>query len=558
MKNSNHFSQSILGITLEGFQVFDKPTHIPFGKLTFLFGPNSAGKSSIQDAFSIFQQVIYGKNTKVEIEKIRPDLERHWRRTKEFGGDYVPKMSIGIQHCFIPNFEDTSCDFRRYRYEEDYSETASWFSTSQKFESRLIFNKKNLPNKVGLHYEIDYELYSDEKLLIGRVGSGIHVDLEHPYFIFSTLSDEFYRLSLEYKDKINIKNGYLYIPTGVLGFHLGGDELDDPRERLLFPDYRKIFKRERGKKNNEDITQALKIALNELGRIVHMIINHVNSHMPQLVERVDASRQIPTCNDLTFKFERIDGKLVLLEKEGDSERKWGTTTNYIWLAFAFKDDLEEKINHGLHDKELSNILDNINSTLSGSLFIELGYQLGYSYRIILSESNSIALVEGHPLNPEEFGFEINIFLKSVVSGNHYFEDVGSGIGYVLPVLCALNSYIVEFATIQQPELHLHPALQAEMGDVFIEASLAGKQILIETHSEHLLLRILKRIRQTHLQAAIAPELKINADDVCVLYFDPSLNGITIVKRLRISRDGEFMDRWPRGFFPERELELFDE
>ena len=97
-----------------------------------------------------------------------------------------------------------------------------------------------------------------------------------------------------------------------------------------------------------------------------------------------------------------------------------------------------------------------------------------------------------------------------------------------------------------------------MGDVFIEASGDGKQILIETHSEHLLLRILKRVRQTHLQVNTAPELKINADEVCVLYFDPSPEGITTVRRLRVTEDGEFMDRWPRGFFAERDQELFDE
>jgi predicted ATPase len=42
-------SQSIHSLTLEGFQVFDKPTHIPLSKLTFLIGPNSAGKSAVED-----------------------------------------------------------------------------------------------------------------------------------------------------------------------------------------------------------------------------------------------------------------------------------------------------------------------------------------------------------------------------------------------------------------------------------------------------------------------------------------------------------------------------
>jgi len=143
---------------------------------------------------------------------------------------------------------------------------------------------------------------------------------------------------------------------------------------------------------------------------------------------------------------------------------------------------------------------------------------------------------------------------------HLFGDVGSSIGYALPVLCAAfeSNAFSSTCFIQQLELHIHPALQAVMGDVFIDASNADKQILIETHSEHLLLRILKRICQTHLQASITPELQSNADDVCVLYFNPSPDGTTTVKRLRITEDGEFMDRWPRGFFGERDQELLDE
>lgn len=56
----------------------------------------------------------------------------------------------------------------------------------------------------------------------------------------------------------------------------------------------------------------------------------------------------------------------------------------------------------------------------------------------------------------------------------------------------------------------------------------------------------------------AIELQLKAEDVSVLYFDPSPDGTTKVKRLRISDDGEFIDRWPRGFFTEREQDLFDE
>ena len=115
-----------------------------------------------------------------------------------------------------------------------------------------------------------------------------------------------------------------------------------------------------------------------------------------------------------------------------------------------------------------------------------------------------------------------------------------------------------FVLLQQPELHLHPALQAALGDVFIECSSDQNQLVVESHSEHLLLRLLKRIRQSNGSRPPPAELRLGADDVSVLYFDPLPDGTTRVVRLRISDDGEFMDRWPRGFFAERDTELFDE
>ena len=145
-----------------------------------------------------------------------------------------------------------------------------------------------------------------------------------------------------------------------------------------------------------------------------------------------------------------------------------------------------------------------------------------------------------------------------------FTQVGSGLGYVLPVLAALCDAHQVLILIQQPELHLHPALQAAMGDVFVEASQRSKpstgcapRFVIETHSEHLLLRVLKRLRQTGKGVSVN-DLRVGPDDVSILYFDPKPNGTTTVKELRLSADGEFFDRWPRGFFTERYEELFDE
>ena len=58
-------SNPITGITVEGFQVFDKPTYIPLDRLTLLFEPNSAGKSAVQDALKLYTKLMSSDMTVV-------------------------------------------------------------------------------------------------------------------------------------------------------------------------------------------------------------------------------------------------------------------------------------------------------------------------------------------------------------------------------------------------------------------------------------------------------------------------------------------------------------
>jgi predicted ATPase len=83
--------------------------------------------------------------------------------------------------------------------------------------------------------------------------------------------------------------------------------------------------------------------------------------------------------------------------------------------------------------------------------------------------------------------------------------------------------------------------------------------ILETHSEYLLLRCLKRLRQTAqgLHPENSPQ-RLTPEQLSVLYFDPRPDGTTHVRRIRVTEDGEFIDRWPRGFFEERGQELFDD
>lgn len=137
------------------------------------------------------------------------------------------------------------------------------------------------------------------------------------------------------------------------------------------------------------------------------------------------------------------------------------------------------------------------------------------------------------------------------------RDVGIGVSQVLPVLVAAYASKGSFLAIEQPEIHLHPALQAELGDVFLQSALKESKntFLIETHSEHLILRILRRIRETTEGDLPRDVPAVRPDQVAVLYVQPSSDGVDVIN-IPITPEGEFERAWPNGFFSERAEELF--
>jgi hypothetical protein len=127
------------------------------------------------------------------------------------------------------------------------------------------------------------------------------------------------------------------------------------------------------------------------------------------------------------------------------------------------------------------------------------------------------------------------------------RDVGIGISQVLPVLVMAYGSQGKLLAMEQPEIHLHPALQAELADVFIEAALGPRKntFILETHSEHLILRLMRRIR----------EGKVSSDDIGVVFVEPLARGSRFLD-LRIDDEGQFIDEWPGGFFEESFIEKF--
>lgn len=123
-------------------------------------------------------------------------------------------------------------------------------------------------------------------------------------------------------------------------------------------------------------------------------------------------------------------------------------------------------------------------------------------------------------------------------------DVGFGVSQVLPAVvqafyCAERSIV----WMEQPEIHLHPQVQAELADVFISAVRAYEggrprnvQLIIETHSEHLLNRLQRRIAEE----AISP------DEVAIYFAKATAKGAEL-EALAVNEYGDITN-WPDNFF----------
>ena len=137
-------------------------------------------------------------------------------------------------------------------------------------------------------------------------------------------------------------------------------------------------------------------------------------------------------------------------------------------------------------------------------------------------------------------------------------DVGVGISQVLPVVvAALDGDRPGITAIEQPELHLHPRLQVELGDLFAQQIDKGGAFLIETHSEHLLLRFMKRMRQTCDGALAEGAPKVRPEDIAVYLVEIDPDGTeTLIREMPLNERGELVEAWPGGFFEEDLREIF--
>ncbi|RLC03839.1 MAG: hypothetical protein DRI57_28770 [Deltaproteobacteria bacterium] len=178
---------------------------------------------------------------------------------------------------------------------------------------------------------------------------------------------------------------------------------------------------------------------------------------------------------------------------------------------------------------------------SSDAFVRQGLKLGTAVQQWLNAMNIKAF------NPEFLGEMISLRLNSSLSSmvRVNIADVGFGVSQIFPIILeGLRMPRGYTLLLEQPEIHLHPNLQMQMADYFISLALSGKNIIAETHSDHVVNRLVRRIVEDEsgqLQNMIG------------IYFLKSSENGAVFEEIHID-ESQGITNWPEDFFDQTATE----
>jgi hypothetical protein len=561
----------LTAIRIGNFKAFAEAQRIPVRPLTLIYGANSSGKSSILHSLILAHHV---QNT--------GNLDVH--RTA-LGGESV---DLGGFRQFIHR-----CDLSRRMEWSAEIDTLSF--TGRMAELVAPINKLTASITIGVALDdqgrwvrgsspeiLSYEVLGDDRSLIrmSKRGDGMlkldRLDQEHPVLravlkaiVESATTTE----TLQASDYVGLDEAIsevvpaIVIPTGrFLPEGLAWSELLNPGAQTS------LFPISRGRRR-EDLAAAIRFFIpRTLDELIRGISQILASELNQL-RYLGPLRSYPPRH------------LAFCEQQ---DSNWLAGGGFAWELLKTDEVIRGRVNDWLgHEGRLQtkyrldvvrlSAVERILQSIDGALEGEYGDRFDKTFY-------STVYVDGQPTDEEDEVIQVSLVVPTEISKlleRHIEEevlqdavgeviivdkqygtrvshrDVGIGISQVIPVLVSAYANRDALVAIEQPEIHLHPALQADLGDVFIQSAFgeAKNRFLIETHSEHMLLRIMRRIRET--SAGRLPEgiPAVHPDQVMVLFVEP-VGSRGIIHEMPINEKGDLVKPWPGGFFEEDFKELF--
>lgn len=553
-----------------GFKSLKDPVEIPLAPITLLFGPNSAGKSVVRDALlELKRRLAVNTVRRVIDDRLAASLARLYDidrmahelgRADEADETTVTRVLLGCEDNDLADNGSTTMaaenewtDLGRKLYFALQGRTVLYqfvdTAVDWTLAHELSVDGKLLMSHVSPELDESYGSWPELPEQRGSFGKSLNtlgllrLNLAHPIAgesrlqaLIEHLFEAAASMGPAWLDRVVWKVDDV-VHIRVEAYRRMCQDWADPAAGGIGYDTRR----------NKDFS-LLSAPLDALCFTVNELVRQVEFSLQQNLQiaHVSGSRTVLS-DEMTSADWFSPNSRVGVEQH--------TVAGYaMWLGQMSidKDDLAWTVSDEERRKD-----DFVNDCLAAHLFAARQYSVEAA--VTLREEKSVGMIVPRDANwstDSEWSMKSTLFLRDEQGRALNFSQVGSGVSYVMPVLTAL--WGASRSLIEQPELHLHPAAQCEVGDVIVRAFNRGRFAIVETHSEHLLLRILRRIRQTCAGKVQDRELQCQPEAVVVLYFAPQSDGTTQVHQLRVTRGGDFMDRWPDGFFEERSGELFDE
>ena len=568
-------------ITIENFKGIKDRIEIDLKPVTLLFGPNSAGKSTVIQALHYLKEILERYNTdpgKTNQGGEAVDLGGFANLVHRAEGEredhYKTKsIKIGIEveedELIEPEYFDNKSQFggaesllQNAGYDPYYLEfTIEWDNTVgepilKKYEVFISGEPIGCIEMAGWNVDdLDDELTIEDV----RTSQDIKNRGKKPKFKLTKLNLKHPAL-LWTNEQITDQEIPNELLSGVLeNFQDVILDYDDGKTDLslfynyaAFPDFRPVFinqilAHDRGIKdlNDPKVEDDYDPTIDQIS--IELTLSQIFS-TPIIMLR-DILRQfryigpLRTIPDREFLPERypVEGRW------SDGLGAWDSI--YRKLIYGFKDN--------------SDFLNRINKWME---------QLNTGYNIKIKEYKEVdsenPLMMG--LDPSgrifEDGDDVRRVFESIPTKNKIIlfeeknqievspKDIGSGVTQVFPIVVGLADYDALVLAVEQPELHVHPAIQQKIADMVISFKGPNNLIMLETHSEHIMLRLLRRIEETTENELEKPEYALKHDEVSVVYVVPTEEGVEMTQ-LPIDETGEFTRQWPKGFFEERAEDL---
>lgn len=540
-------------ISIQNFKAFGEKVDVPIRPITLIFGENSAGKSSILHSILFLNQLQYQPQASLA----DVTYTKAGGNSVDLGG--LSKLIYGHENANELSFEiesfNTSHQSDRHKIDENddtsnYSSSFRYNFSSNDRSNTIVFNYDNLSTFI-LNYsqqdstsQIDLDV-SVDALIDALKNSIFKVEITSRMriqYLYSRISDS-NAANLNKNSLKSLSNTYVDAMVDYLKIYRSSNTT--LRFTIQFNStYSNIFETLKEKygyrplrcrilssdnikfvKKNLLKTDAFPISIEYL---LFVIWQSICSRYRKIAETFNnisylgPIRTIPTRNFDTLDSIARDpstGSSSWERLASDQKTRLDTNT---WLQ-KFGTNKEIRTERLIESAQIRKLLSN-----------------KVTVNQILKDIDSGQLSSRHMLRFYDTQ-------KDLVLSH---RDMGVGISQVLPVIvnCVANTNTT--VLIEQPELHLHPRLQGDVADLLIDTAIKGEQkntYLIETHSEHIIRRIMRRIRED--QHKPAGDKRITKDDVAILYVANGPHGSTVTQ-LRLDDEGDLIDEWPNGFFEE--------